>query len=151
MNKNIAIQANKHGFRALETFVEELSDSLQLEHTYYGNIMTSLSLMHELACEQAAESNMVVFFEAGHQGLMFDVTVESKEKTCLVPGESANLLLEKLTDRIAFDSAKNHFSLFFDTKSVFSLMAKKRAESLKTYLKGATEKISKHNDFLQSP
>lgn len=149
MNKHIAIQANNHGFRALEIFVEELSDSLQLEHTYYGNIMTSLSLLHELAHEIDAENRLVVDFEIGHEGLIFDVLIEAKENTNIALGESTNLLLDKLTDRIKFDSEKAHFSLFFDTKSVFGLMAKKRAEHLKSYLKGTTDKISKHNDSLQ--
>jgi hypothetical protein len=149
MNKHIAIQANNQGFRALENFVEELSDSLQLEHTYYGNIMTSLTLLHELACENGEDNNMVVNFEVGHEGLMFDVVIETREKPSIAPDESTSLQLDRLTDRIKFDSDKAQFSLFFDTKSVFSLMAKKRAEYLKNYLKGTPEKISKHNDSLQ--
>ncbi len=149
MNKHIAIQANNHGFRALETFVEELSDSLQLEHTYYGNIMTSLSLLHELAQEQGADNSLVINFEIGHEGLVFDVVINPKEKVNIAPGESTNLMLDKLTDRINFDSEKAHFRLYFDTKSVFRLMAKKRAEYLKSYLKGSTEKISKLNDSFQ--
>ncbi len=149
MNKNIAIQANNQGFRALENFVEELSDSLQLEHTYYGNIMTSLSLLHELGHENGETNNMVVDFEVSHEGLMFDVVIETTEKRSVVLNESARLLLDRLTDSMKVDDEKTKFSLFFDTKSVFSLMAKNRAEHLKSYLKGTTEKITKHNDSLQ--
>lgn len=149
MNKHIAIKADNHGFRALENFVEELSDSLQLEHTYYGNIMTSLSLLHELGHENGETNNMVVDFEVSHEGLMFDVVIETSEKSSVVLNESARMLLDRLTDSMTVDEEKTQFSLFFDTKSVFSLMAKNRAEHLKSYLKGTTEKITKHNDSLQ--
>ncbi len=149
MNKNIAIQANNQGFRALENFVEELSDSLQLEHTYYGNIMTSLSLLHELAHDNDEGNSLAVAFEVSHEGLLFNVVIETSEKSIMDLNESARLLLERLTDSMKVDEEKKQFSLFFDTKSVFSLMAKNRAEHLKSYLKGTTEKITKHNDSLQ--
>ncbi len=149
MNKHIAIQANNHGFRALENFVEELSDSLQLEHTYYGNIMTSLSLLHELAHANDEGNHLVVDFEVSHEGLLFDVVIETSENSDVALNESASLLLDRLTDNFKFDTEKVQFSMFFDTKSVFSLMAKNRAEHLKSYLKGTTEKITKHNDSLQ--
>ncbi len=151
MNKNIEIQLDNKNFWQIETFIDQISEVFQLEHTYYGNILTVIADLFEYFTSERPGDHFILDFEAGHEGLVFevDIKVESPSEECAKLSPETMLLLQTLTDDFEIDLDELHFKLFFDTKSVFNLMSKERAQTLKNYLKGEEKKVKKHNDLFQ--
>jgi hypothetical protein len=151
MNKKIDVQLDKSNFWQVEKFIDQLSAAFELDDTYYGNILTVISELFEYFLAERPGQMFQIIFEAGHDGLVFEVQVkvapENKQALQLTP--DILFLIQTLTDDFKMDMDQLHLTLFFDTKSVFSLMAKNRAQELKNYLKGEEIKAKKHNDSLQ--
>ncbi len=146
MTKKIEVTIDALGFRQIENFVDELSNELHIENTYYGNILASLAHLFEHAGKSKVEG-LLISFESGHDGLVFEVNFIKPESFVL--SADSQTLLQHLTDDIKLAGERNVLQLFFDTKSVFSLMANRRAGHLKEYLKSSTKSTKSYNDSLQ--
>lgn len=149
-NSTLVLYTRASEFSKLEQFVEKISDDFNIGHTYFSNIIVSLSELVKNAMIHGNNGNprkkVLIEFENRDGRLFFTVTDEGKGFQFPLPDltdlqsnpniKNGLLIVQSLSDGIEFNATGNGITIFFDIAAANELLSKSRINAFsQTHIK----------------
>ncbi len=139
-NSTLILYTRSSEFSRLEQFIEKISDDYNISHTYFSNIIVTLS---ELVKNSMIHGNkgiprkkVQIDFENRDGRLYFTVTDEGKGFAFPLPDlndlqsnpnvKNGLLIIQSLSDGMEFNVSGNGITVFFDIAAANELLSKTR-------------------------
>lgn len=151
MNKsNIKFSSKRENIHLVEKFVEEICDIYNINNTYFGNILLTLTEAVENAIIHGNKlninKNVSLFFESGPKGLVFDICDEGAgfdysnipDPTDLSVKFDENngngiFLIKSLADEVYFHDNGRRLQIIFHISSINKQIASDRVKKLNQF------------------
>lgn len=151
LQKHIRLKARKEEIHKLEAFVENICDQYNIFHSYFGNILFSVTEAFEFAiAEKVNKQNYIdIFFESRYNSLVFKVllsdrfleiaasfqhdieqTLEAEE---ISEKERSVVMIRMLSDEINFDAKQELMEMVFYITSINQHLTRQRIKILDEY------------------
>jgi len=139
----ISINVDEAGQRIIEQFVEDISDKLMINETYFGNIISAINGLFSLLLEYQPNTPATISYHTDYQNITFvfkGVSRETSELLKTLPGNlnkdnSATILtVQNLTEDILVDNGT--LSFIFDIEAMNSDVYNRRKAFLIDYFQG---------------
>lgn len=143
LNNKISIDVNETAQRIIEQFVEDISDKLMINETYFGNLISVINGVFSLLIEYQPDTSVTISYYTDYQYITFVFTGVSRETSELLQTQPANLNIDNvatiltvhnLTEDIIVDD--NRLSFVFDIEAMNSDMYNRRKALLIEYFQG---------------
>ena len=143
LNNIISIDVNETAQRIIEQFVEDISDKLIINETYFGNIISVINGMFSLLIEYQRDTPVTISYYTDYQCITFVFTGVSRETSELLQTQPANLnkdnvatilTVQNLTEDVLVDD--NKVSFVFDIEAMNSDLYSRRKGFLIDYFQG---------------
>jgi serine/threonine-protein kinase RsbW len=139
-NSILVLYSRASEFSKLEQFIEKISDDFNIGHTYFSNIIVSLSELVKNAMIHGNNGNprkkVIIEFENRDGRLFFTVTDQGKGFQFPLPDlndlhlnpniKTGLLIVQSLSDGIEFNSTGNGITIFFNIAAANELLSKSR-------------------------
>ena len=145
----------------VEKFVEDICDEYNINNTYFGNILVSLTEALENAIQHGnksdPEKNITILFESQPKGLMFQVSDEGSgfdtgnipDATDIVgnPDKKGTglFLIKTLADEVTFKNNGSTIQIMFYISSINQQMSIDRIHQLNSFQKSGKEVKEQRN------
>ncbi len=145
------IVALEKNMPSLEKYVDNLSEQVFLNDSYYGNILTVLTELFSLLCEEMDGSLLKYDYYTDFKNITINIqTPDNQRLTTYLRTKKLNDLEESVTSKRAFlvntladqieISDEKGLLLTFDISAVHNLVAEERTTLLRAYFEGALKK-----------
>jgi len=154
----LILMSSQEEFVKLEEFVEKISDEFNIGHTYFSNIIVSLSELVKNAMIHGNKNNpqkkVAVIFSQNEGRLCF--TVEDQGKGFPFPlteaseiPENANVrnglsIVHSLSDSLEIENNGSKITVYFDIAAANEILSRSRIQTLKGTQTSETSKKSLH-------
>ena len=159
--QQLIIESGLQNLPKVEQFIEELSDFYNVNNTYFGNILISLTEAVKNAIIHGNKEDMskkvTIVFEARPTGMFFQVsdegdgfdTVGTPDPTEIAEEEGKKIktglyLIKSLSDNVAFKNKGSVVEIDFNVSSINYQLSVDRRNALKTYFQTSDQKIKKN-------
>lgn len=159
--QQLIIESGLQNLYKVEQFVEELSDFYNINNTYFGNILISLTEAVKNAIVHGNKediSKMVtIVFEVRPTGMFFHVSDEGEGfDTNIVPDPTEEkeeegkklktglFLIKSLSDNLIFKNNGSVIEIEFYISSINYQLSVERSKALKSYFQSEDQKIKKN-------
>ena len=154
----LVLYSRQDEFGKLEQFVEKMSDEFNIGHTYFSNIIVTLSELVKNAMIHGNKSNpekiVTVNFSQSDGRLCFTVEDQGKgfpfpmNEASEIP-ENPNIrnglsIIHSLADSLEFENNGARITVYFDISSANEILSKSRIQTLKGSQSTITHKKSLH-------
>jgi hypothetical protein len=151
LEKHLRLKARKEEIHKLEAFVEKICDQYNIYHSYFGNILFSVSEAFEFAISEKADrlKYIDIYFESRSDGLVFKVSLadrfleiaalfqEEMEAALgaeeISPSERSMVMIRMLSDEVNFDAKAELMSMVFYITSINHHLTRERIRLLDAY------------------
>ena len=148
--RTLTITSNPKEIHRVEAFVEEISDDFNINHTYFGHLLVSLTEAVKNAIQHGnggdEDKQVHIKFEARESGMQFSVKDEGDgfdfegrkdptETDEALPGTGL-FLIERLSDNIEWTPPGNQIQFSFSIASINFAKSSERIRVLKDYYQG---------------
>lgn len=153
---HLRVRARRSEVHKVEAMVERVCDNYNIFHSYFGNILFSVTEAFEFAVQQKRDKNQYVdiFFESRPVGLVFKVGLGNRfleiaamfqaeldqqlESQELTKEERNTIMIRMLSDEINFDARQELMEMIFYISSINQHLTRERIRILDEYF----EKLS---------
>lgn len=143
-NSTLVLYTRPAEFSKLELFIEQISDEYNIGHTYFSNIVVSLSELVKNAMIHGNKGNpqkkVIISFENRDGKLCFTVSDEGKGFPFPVPDiadmqnnphvKNGLLIVQALSDDLEFGAHGNEITVSFDIAAANELLSQSRMKTL---------------------
>jgi serine/threonine-protein kinase RsbW len=156
---SLKLQSSITEIHKLEKFVEEICDEYNINNSYFGNILLSLTEAFENALFHGNKSNpaklVKISFESKPKGLLFEVHDEGKgfdfnnipDATDIEGNPEKRgaglFMIKSLADEIHFSDQGRCIQILFYISSINQQIAIDRIQSLNSFIKSGKEEKAK--------
>jgi hypothetical protein len=151
LSNNIELKIEKSSQTIIEKFIEEVSDKLMINETYFGNLLLGINGMFSLMLENQPNTQVEIGYTTDYQYINIIFTGVSRETTTLfnkLPdeiSENENLFtVVNLTDKITTE--ENRLVLVFYIGAMNHKIYDYRRSILNKYFFGQTS-IKPHKSY----
>ena len=148
---HLRVKAKKSEIHKVEALVEKVCDAYNIFHSYFGNILFSVSEAFEFAvAEKGKELKYIdLFFESRPNGLVFKVSLgdhflevaalfekeidQQLEKQEITESERSVVMIRMLADEVNFDSQLELLEMVFYITSINQHLTRERIRLLDAY------------------
>ncbi len=141
LNNNTELIIDKTNQTLIEKFVENVSDKLMINETYFGNLLLGLNGMFTLMLEYQPNTTVNISYTTDYQQISFvfnDVSHETLEIIKNLPNDLSDheslFMVTNLTDRIEF--GENAIALVFNIGAMNHNIYTLRQKLLNKYFLG---------------
>ncbi len=149
--KHLSVAARIDAIHEIEAFVEKICDDYNIFHSYYGNILYSVSQAFEFAIERTGKKrkHVDIWFESRPHGLVFKIFLgdrfleiaaffekdpeEELKSDHLSETEKALLTIRMLSDEINFNAEEETMEMVFYISSINEHLTQDRIKLLDQY------------------
>ena len=152
-NHKIKIDLQKGSRHSIEYFVEEVSDKLHINNTYFGNLLAGMNAVISIVSENQQDKPIVISYSTDYQIvniLVEDVSRETEKniKKLIAGKDDENsqdmFTLFNVTESLEVDNGK--ITMVFDIGAMNRLEYDRRKHALETYFSGKLEEKSKKSN-----
>ena len=143
LNNYTELKIEKNSQAEIEKFVEEVSDKLMINETYFGNLLLGLNGVMDVMLENQPDTTIKLSYYTDYQQISFvfnDVSHETINTLKAVPEDLSNnealFMINNLTDKIEF--GENDLTLVFDIGAMSHDIYNLRQRLLNKYFQGKT-------------
>lgn len=158
LEKHLRLKARKEEIHKLEAFVEKICDQYNIYHSYFGNILFSVSEAFEFAISEKADrlKYIDIYFEARSDGLIFKVSLADRfleiaalfqeEMEAALEAEEISLtersmvMIRMLSDEVNFDAKAELMEMVFYITSINHHLTRERIRLLDAYFESINVK-----------
>ncbi|MFO7978397.1 MAG: hypothetical protein R6U64_07030 [Bacteroidales bacterium] len=148
---HLRVRASRKEIHKVESMVEKICDDYNVFHSYFGNILFSVSEAFEFAVTQKNDEKQFIdiFFESRPDGLVFKVWLgdhfleiaalchqdleEQIENQDLTIQERSFIMIRMLCDEIHFDAQQELMEMVFYISSINQHLTRERIKLLDEY------------------
>lgn len=152
-NHKIKIDLQKGSRYSIEYFVEEVSDKLHINNTYFGNLLAGMSSIISLVSEYQKDNTVYISYHTDYQTvniLVEGVSRETEENIKKLPANTDEVSSQEMftlfnvTEFLEIENGK--ITLVFDIGALNRLEYDRRKHALETYFSGTREEKSKKSN-----
>lgn len=158
LKQHLRVKAKKEEIHKLEAFVEKICDQYNIFHSYFGNILFSVTEAFEFAINGKGDKPKYVdiFFESRHNGLVFKVLLHDRfleiaamfqtelevalESDEISDAERSMVMIRMLSDEVNFDARQELMEMVFYITSINQHLTRERIRLLDEYFEMINEK-----------
>jgi anti-sigma regulatory factor (Ser/Thr protein kinase) len=151
LEKHLRLKARKEEIHKLEAFVEKICDQYNIFHSYFGNILFSVSEAFEFAVSEKGDKlkYIDIYFESRPNGLVFKVSLSDRfleiaalfqeemddalEAEELSGRERSMVMIRMLSDEVNFDAQAELMEMVFYITSINHHLTRDRIRLLDEY------------------
>lgn len=151
LEKHLRLKARKEEIHKLEAFVEKICDQYNIYHSYFGNILFSVSEAFEFAISEKADrlKYIDIYFESRSDGLIFKVSLADRfleiaalfqeemeaalEAEEISQSERSMVMIRMLSDEVNFDAKAELMEMVFYITSINQHLTRERIRLLDAY------------------
>jgi len=138
----------------IEKYVEELSKNLFINETYFGNILTSLTLFYNLVFIDHGCKHLVINYDTDYKivkisikGAKEEILKKLTEKIDINATENSDeeknlFLIQNLTDDIKYDKKSGKIFFIYDISALHGKIYEERKNHLQKYFKKKINNVS---------
>ena len=152
-NNNHKINLQKGSGHRIEYFVEEVSDKLHINNTYFGNLLAGMNAMISIVSEYQKDTPVYISYRTDYQIVSVSVTGVSRETEKNIKKLMADKGNETSLDMFTLFNVTESFqvengivTLVFDIGALNRLEYDRRKHALETYFSGTREEKSKKSN-----
>ena len=156
LNNAVELIVDKSNQYIIEQFVEDVSDKLMINDTYFGNLISGLNDFYSLLVDFQPGTSINLAYITDYQSISFLFHGVSRETASLFENTSANnldkiddsvFIISNLTENI--EVSKDGVVLTFDIGAMNRKIYDYRKKILSEYLKGQhiSKSIESHDKF----
>lgn len=159
--QQLIIESGLQNLYKVEHFVEELSDFYNVNNTYFGNILISLTEATKNAIihgnKEDINKKVTIIFEARPTGMFFRVSDEGEGyDSSLIPDpteieaeegrkiKTGLYLIKSLCDTVVFKNKGSVIEFEFYVSSINYQLSVDRSKALKGYFQSQDQKVKKN-------
>ncbi len=147
VTKFLSINCKKDSIHKIEKFVEDISKNVFINETYFGNLLTSISVLFQFLTKNGTCELLEFHYTTNYKNLKIEVKGSDKETMMKIVKkidientdlnqEATDLFtIQQLTDEIKYSKKKNSLILIYDISAVHDQIYDRRKQLLKNYLK----------------
>ena len=147
VTKFLSIDCQKDSIHKIEKFVEDISKNVFINETYFGNLLTSISVLFQFLIKNSSCDVLEFHYTTNYKNLKIEVRGSDKESMMKLVNkidientdlnqEATDLFtVQQLTDEIIYSESKNSLTLIYDISAVHDQVYDRRKQLLKNYLK----------------
>ena len=153
-NQKIKVYLEKGSRNNIEYFVEEISDKLRINETYFGNLLTGMDALFLILTENQNNSTVYISYNTDYQEVKINIDGVSRETEAeiLKSQEKAKentssimFTLLNVTESVLIEDQR--LTLVFDIGAMNRVEYQRRKQALEKYFNGEkTGKSIKSND-----
>ncbi len=145
LTKFLSINCKKDSIHKIEHFVEEISKNVFINETYFGNLLTSVSILYSYLEKFGKNENLEFHYDTDYKSLKIEVQGadrESMEKVIKkinlqdtdMDEEATDIFtIQNLTDKIKYLKNRNSIVLIYDISAVHDQVYNRRKRMLLHY------------------
>lgn len=145
----IELKIDQSEYYRLEGYIEQLCYKMNVQSTYYANILTALGHLFDFYLRFSPGEIMVIAYDLSEDGVAFDVELKNRESNTYTDNQlvldsdfdELHFVLSSLTDSMRIDQNELEVSLLFNIRGYFNTMATRRAHQLRAYYSRTTQSI----------
>jgi hypothetical protein len=156
LNNAVELIVDKSNQYIIEQFVEEVSDKLMINDTYFGNLISGLNDFYSLLIDIQPDTSIKVAYITDYQSISFLFYGVSRETASLFENTTENSL-DKIDDSVfiisnlteSIEVSQDGVVLTFDIGAMNRKIYDYRKTILSEYLKGQriSKSIESHDKF----
>ncbi len=155
-NSVVEITCLKKNLPEVEKFIDTLSEQVFINDSYYGSILTVITELFSLLCEEMPEAAIKYDYHTDFKNITIRLqTVDKQIVKDHLQVKKLNDLTSSVTSKRAFlintlcdhieESQENGISLGFDISAVHQLISDERTSQLRHYFDGSKKKALTNN------
>jgi len=151
LEKHLRLKARKDEIHKLEAFVEKICDQYNIYHSYFGNILFSVTEAFEFVVSEKGDQLKYVdiYFESRSYGLVFKVALFDRfleiaalfqeeldgalEAEEISGSERSMVMIRMLSDEVNFDARQELMEMVFYITSINQHLTRDRIRLLDEY------------------
>ncbi len=157
LNRTLVIECGKLEEYLIEKYVEELSKNLFINETYFGNILTSLTMFYNLVFVENGCKHLVINYDTDYKVVKISIKGAKPEiaeklnnkidinNSGLNEEERNIFLIQSLTDAIRYNKKTGKLIFEYDISALHDKIYNDRKLYLEKYFKKRYRKTSATN------
>jgi hypothetical protein len=145
----IELKIDQSEYYRLEGYIEQFCYNMNVQSTYYPNILTAIGHLFDYYLRVRSGEIMVVSYNVSEGGVVFDVKLKIRESSVYknddvnlgMDFDELNFVLSSLSDGLKYEPKGLEVSLLFNIRGYFNTMASRRVHQLKAYYSRTTQSI----------
>ncbi len=158
LKQHLRLKSKREEIHKLEAFIERICDQYNIFHSYFGNILFSVSEAFEFAISEKAgkPKHIDIYFDSRPDGLVFKVLLHDRfleiaalfqeeldatlESDKITDTERSMVMIRMLSDEVNFDARKELMEMVFYISSINQHLTRERIRLLDLYFEMINEK-----------